>query len=382
MNKNIFIFTIVTLLFLISSCTHDKKMSTSSVTDESEYININPSDAQIVNLSSFVKDIKYWIPDSSIIVGNISKFEIHKERYYIFDNKTQRLCIFDKNGTFVQQIGKLGNGPGEYIRFQDFTVSEDNSLIYILNSSPNEILIYDFNGRFLKNVPIDIMGKELYVYDDYFWIFTNGSDFYTKRKDKDYNLFKLNQEGIIISRHLKYDKRFDSHSPFNAILNNNKYADFHYSINNNLYKLDSVISLSAVIDFGRNNLPYEIITSKNAVEYLNADQFARVANAVTGNECTYLNYVFKNRTYGFIKYKDNPPINYSFLNNDIDDVSFALSMPFDIVNNKILYIKDIDQIFYNNKKEYLQLKNMNDSIVTITKESNPVIAILTMHDKF
>lgn len=370
------------IFFIITSCSNEKQSPSVANSEDLKHILIDPYSAEIVNMSSFIKDIKYWIPDSNIVIGNISKVEIHNDNYYIYDDKTQRLSVFDKDGCFIQQIGKLGNGPGEYVTYRDFTVSERNREIYILDSTPNRILVFDLDGRFLKTIPIDIMGKEIYVYEDMFWIFTGGSDYYTKRKGKDYNLFKLSKEGTVVSFYLKYNKVYDSQSPLDALLNNNDNAYFHYGINNNIYKLDSVISQAVAVDFGKYNLPYSEMTSENCIEYLNAGQYARVVKAISCKNIRYVNYIFKNRFYGLIERNGYPFINYSFLNNDIDDVSFALSIPFSIKDNKILYIKDVDQIFYNNKKEFIRLKNMNDSIVTITKDSNPVIAILTMRDEF
>lgn len=382
MKKYICTLIIGALLFAIFSCKHENSSSLKIHSDSLEKLTVNPINAKIVNISSFVKDIRYWIPDSSIIIGNISKVEIHNDKYYIFDDKTQKLCVFDQNGRYIQQISKLGNGPGEYITCRDFTVSERNKEIYILDSTPNRILVFGLDGRFLKTIPIDIMGKEIYVYEDVFWVFTGGSDYYTKRKGKDYNLFKLSKEGTVVSSYQKYNEVYDSQSPLDALLNNNDNADFHYGINHNIYKLDSVISQVVAVDFGKYNLPYSEMTSENSIEYLNAGQYARVAKTVSSENIRYVNYIFKNRFYGFIEREGYPSINYSFLNNDIDDVSFALSIPFCIRDNKILYVKDMEQIFYNNKKSYINIKDVNNNVISITKDSNPVIAILTMHDEF
>lgn len=50
---------------------------------------------------------------------------------YIKDSRPARLLVFDLDGKFIRQISRQGKGPGEYTNFAYFDVSQDNRYIAI-----------------------------------------------------------------------------------------------------------------------------------------------------------------------------------------------------------------------------------------------------------
>ena len=62
--------------------------------------------------------------------------------------------LFDrKNGTFLRNIGSVGQGPGEYAYVYNHFIDEENNRIY-LNDISNNLLEYDLNGKFIQKIKV------------------------------------------------------------------------------------------------------------------------------------------------------------------------------------------------------------------------------------
>lgn len=77
----------------------------------------------------------------SCILRSIDKIVETTDAYYVLDKPSQILAKFDKDGKYNCTIGRQGSGPGEYLRINDFDISEDSQTIYI-SSQNSEILTY------------------------------------------------------------------------------------------------------------------------------------------------------------------------------------------------------------------------------------------------
>lgn len=67
------------------------------------------------------------------------------------------LKLFKKDGTFLQEIGSLGKGTGEYPTISDVEIDEKNNHIYILPADIPEgkrLLQYDLKGNYLQEIPL------------------------------------------------------------------------------------------------------------------------------------------------------------------------------------------------------------------------------------
>lgn len=53
-----------------------------------------------------------------------------------------------KTGKFLCNIGRKGNGPGEYFQIWNTVIEEDYNRFYLVNQFKNYIYSYDLNGNF------------------------------------------------------------------------------------------------------------------------------------------------------------------------------------------------------------------------------------------
>ena len=73
---------------------------------------------------------------------------------YIFVSDKDRMLMFDSSGKFLKQIGRRGQGPGEYRNIMDYCLAFDGRKIYLLTTL-QECFEFDVEGKFLHSYKID-----------------------------------------------------------------------------------------------------------------------------------------------------------------------------------------------------------------------------------
>jgi hypothetical protein len=70
-----------------------------------------------------------------------------KDQIYVLDAEDADIKIYDRNGVWLRNVGRKGQGPGEYMTISDFDVSHDGR-IYILDTQQHRVLIFRPDGTF------------------------------------------------------------------------------------------------------------------------------------------------------------------------------------------------------------------------------------------
>jgi hypothetical protein len=70
----------------------------------------------------------------------------------IFVKDLDQLLQFDKNGRFIRNYFKKGQGPGELNWISDYGLTDKNIIIH--SGSPNKIIWFDFNGKLTKEFAV------------------------------------------------------------------------------------------------------------------------------------------------------------------------------------------------------------------------------------
>jgi hypothetical protein len=151
MKINLAVLLIVILLF-ISSCKHEKA---AQITEEGipvidlEYAFDHLSNDR-VNFSEFAKDITY-------IPMETNKKSVYGGKHAPIYNITEKHIfagdmMFRRDGSFVRQLGKKGQGPEEYLMALGIAVDEEREEFYVYDNYLHDIFIYDFNNNFKKRV--------------------------------------------------------------------------------------------------------------------------------------------------------------------------------------------------------------------------------------
>jgi hypothetical protein len=152
---------------------------------------------------------EFVLPDS-ILVSQIDKIILHKQKFILFDKNLSLLLVFDPNGYFIGKIGELGLGPGQYQGIKDFSVWEDTLTIF--STADLRLFQYSLSDlEFLGSYKIEFFGNSMIQFSDnefMFYINHNPSDFV-----KDKNVLYYNISTGETKTFFPYD-----HSKSNAII--------------------------------------------------------------------------------------------------------------------------------------------------------------------
>ena len=124
-----------------------------TTTDKFVFDSSTPVCTDKTMLSSII-DIKNIIPletNDYSIIGDIGKILKYKDKIYILYNR-KTVLVFNDKGRFIQQIGSLGAGPGEYQLIGDFDVTDEN--IYIRDYQ--KIQRYNLDGSYVSSITFDV----------------------------------------------------------------------------------------------------------------------------------------------------------------------------------------------------------------------------------
>ena len=110
-------------------------------------------------LSTLVKDWKLLKLENSSKEVMVEPIHIYPSKNYILIHPVEYnrgTMLFDKEGKYLFDIGKKGNGPGEIVRgMADIEMDEDNDCVYINDYKPSRILKYRLStGEYLTEIPL------------------------------------------------------------------------------------------------------------------------------------------------------------------------------------------------------------------------------------
>ncbi|OJV31768.1 MAG: hypothetical protein BGO29_01235 [Bacteroidales bacterium 36-12] len=112
-------------------------------------------DTITIHYSSIVEKIEIIALENQegALMGNINKMQISDDTIFILDTMiAKKILVFNMDGKYIQQIGKFGRGPGEYLQIMDFTVNEKDKQIVVLDVG-NKIHTYSIHtGEYLRTL--------------------------------------------------------------------------------------------------------------------------------------------------------------------------------------------------------------------------------------
>ena len=149
--KTIFI---ISVLLIMVSC-KSNKIDNIIKSDDCMKLIIPENINNVLPIDSIFSNIRI-VPletNDNCLIGQIAKVEFYDDKIFLLDS-FRKLLVFDINGKFLFNVGKVGRGPGEYPEIRDFDLDE-NGNIYVLTYQ--KILQFSKNGKYLKKIPLNFL---------------------------------------------------------------------------------------------------------------------------------------------------------------------------------------------------------------------------------
>ena len=165
--KYILLLLVITLL----GCSSNKKQEMTSklkipVINLSKNVSSVPS-LLLSEVAEKLEIVPLEMTEESVL-SDITEMQVTDHNIWIDHGREFYIYRFSRSGKFLNKIGSIGQGPGEYTTYSTFLVDEDKKEVYII-ANTNGVLAYDFEGNFKRKI-VDIQTiLQLFssVYDQY-----------------------------------------------------------------------------------------------------------------------------------------------------------------------------------------------------------------------
>lgn len=188
--------------------------------------------------ADLIEEVKFIPIETDTInhIGYIDKIAVYNSDYYVLDQKKSRkLWRIDKEGKFLNTIGRLGRGAGEYLEPTDFIVN--SSGVILLDHYSRSLLFYDYDGNFKNKIELQHIIYEITGMQDESLIFAIAGD---NRQDKDAvdsEFLIINTKGELISHGIKNKDKLNYSAGYQSFLFGDKVVYFR-PMHNTVYSID------------------------------------------------------------------------------------------------------------------------------------------------
>jgi hypothetical protein len=239
------------------------------------------------------------------VIGQIYAYDVTPNYILVLCSKSTTVYLFDKSGHFIAQVGRKGQGPGEYNHIDNIFVDEELQRILIRTYYPNRLNMYDFRGEYISALPLDEYeepaGSIKALFDNkYLAIYRNsmGKKEYTYEiRDRDYKLLSRGVHSVPYSVYGTPNGRSEG---ANIVLTP---FDSYYMFGNKIYVKENALNDTVYSITGENTFHPEYLLSAGKYE-ITVDIRSDFTGAFNRMEqCVDLTEIYETVDYVLISYK-------------------------------------------------------------------------------
>ncbi len=271
-----------------------------------------------IKYSSLIDEIKYIpleVKDSSKIIGEISKILFADNKFFVLDKiHLKTISVFDKDGKFINNIGSLGEGAGEYTKIDDFFIDDKNNEVGVL--SINRIIVFSIDGKFKREKKLNFMATHI----------EKGVDFFAF-EGVEYNLLKTDVDFNIKTVEFPFSSIYDLHilNPFNTMSQDILYR---HSMSDTIYQITNTTTKPHyIIDFGNKALSGELLQKVIKKEAnVPEDKMHSIKYYFENKDFIYFNFLYR-KMYHTCLYNKASKLSKTFPINIENDVTLEEFIP-------------------------------------------------------
>jgi hypothetical protein len=208
-----------------------------------------------------IKEKKYILLDNSnddFLFKSIDKIKVKDNKIYILDQQLRKLLVFMIDGKGLGKVGKMGQGPQEYLQIDDFDIHNSGD-IYLIDGRLDKLFVFDKNFQFIsvKKMPFEADIIQCLSNDNLMF----GLSSWNKGVEENTKIVVANTALEIERSYMQYDEyRDDSYwiSGY-TFVNVGDNIQYNKPIDNFVYQFSTAgIPVKAYwFDFGKKNVPDE-----------------------------------------------------------------------------------------------------------------------------
>ena len=197
MKKEI-LYILLVLIFI--ACTSTKEKQKGTEMGDVVSIPITDMETDYGKLSDFAEEIK-MIPlefSDDCILGEIRKIVMSDSCIFVLERANQKgIYVFDHIGKYLYRIGNRGQGPEEFINLSDFSLNEEQRLIYLYDITRTRVLIFSYEGDFIKDIQMNYYADNFEYQNGLFYLYRENV-FYG---DPSYSLVIKDDKGETVNKY-------------------------------------------------------------------------------------------------------------------------------------------------------------------------------------
>lgn len=190
------------------------------------------------------------------IIGHIDKIMYDRGRFYVLDRKMNKgIYVFNSDGSFLFNIGRVGRGHGEHIEPTDFVIAD--TLVLVLDEFGKKFVRYGLDGTYRGQNRLNAVFTNIACTENGRLIMAKAGDNSNQNELRDYELFQIDIEGNILRKYYKneYSMNFSASNELVAFGDKIYYAR---ALRPGVCEVDtSGFRMKYAFDFGNKNLPLD-----------------------------------------------------------------------------------------------------------------------------
>jgi len=263
---------------------------------------------------------------ASSVIGAIDKIIYSNDRIFILDpDGSKKVLEFDDKGKFIDQIGRYGKGPGEYDQPDDISFDWIGKKIILYVKSKKALLYFDLNGKFIKEVPLNIYFSNFsFISENRYAVYMDNDINSSLPDNPRSNFIVLNNKCEIEFSAFPFNHEKDKRRMGNTFLSATDssllvlpgYTGSVYS-----YQAKK-LTLKYKFDFGEHNLPESYLNGTGEDVFykeLRKTNYAYVNSILETPDCLVFTFVYKSAVYtGFYSFRTKQTKYGSMIINDLN----------------------------------------------------------------
>lgn len=196
-----------------------------------------------------------------VTIGDFNMVRKAGNEYFVFSSQEGKVHCFSDSGTFLNTIGKIGDGPTEYRNPSGFVVSGDSLVILSQKRGTSSLYFYSKQGEFIKSMNFEENTYPSFELAEYGYVFSTGSNTVF---ENNHNLHSRDFKGKMISKFYPIVDRNMLSMGLNNFGRSEKEVLYFEPFNNQVYQVNSDSLIPTYkFDFGNFNLKENAFDSED-----------------------------------------------------------------------------------------------------------------------